>query len=148
VQSNLIPQERGFGGHVINAAILRKLEEGFRTVVRTGQYDRILMAHLGDLAMGSRVDYASASSFTETIWILGAVMVAVFAISFFFKFRQFDFGVRKKLNGLEERLALETEAQQNLRLALARQQLVINRMSTTTLVDQIKALSGNDDTRN
>ncbi|MGK0189242.1 MAG: ABC-type amino acid transport substrate-binding protein [Verrucomicrobiales bacterium] len=143
VDIGIAPCERTFSIAASSAGLCEKIEAGIRTTIRTGQYDRMLVSHLGAAANTSRVTFASASSITSTIPIFIAVILSLFGLVMALRLNDFKGRAMAKLRALEEQNANEIHAQQELRLALARQQFVINRISTTNLVDVIKEASRN-----
>lgn len=141
VEKGIAPYERTFATAASATHLRDQLEEGVRTLVRTGQYERMLVSHLGSAATAGEVKFGSATSMGGKLPILIAAMLGAFGLLLALRMSEFKGRAAVKMRELEERLAAETEAQQDLRISLARQQFVINRMSTTNLVDVIKDAS-------
>ena len=141
VESGIAPCERTFATAASATRLNQKLEEGIRTTIRTGQYDRTLAKYLGATASAQKVSFGSATSILKTIPILFGIVAGITGLLLALRFSDFKGRAMDRLRELEIRLASETEAQQELRLAVARQQFVINRISTTNLVDVIKEAS-------
>ncbi|MEZ5324977.1 MAG: transporter substrate-binding domain-containing protein [Verrucomicrobiales bacterium] len=141
VESGIAPSERTFATAVNSRDLVEKLEEGLRTTIRTGQYDRTLAKYLGATAHANQVTFGSANSIMTTAPVVFGILVGVAGLLLALRFSTFQGRAINRLKDLESKLASETESQQELRLALARQQFVINRMSTSNLVDVIMEAS-------
>ena len=141
VESGIAPSERTFATAAGDSNLNQKLEEGILTTIRTGQYDRTLTKYLGATANAQKVSFGSATSIFKTIPILFGIVAGITGLLLALRYSDFRERTMDRLRELENRLASETAAQQELRLALARQQFVINRISTTNLVDVIKDAS-------
>ena len=137
VLTDIAPYGRSLGVPKGKPELFRKLERGIRTLERTGQLDRMMVGHLGGGAEGQMPRYLKAGTSVGFIPVFVCVVLVLGSVLVLLRYKEFKERAIAKITGQQAELDGAKVLLGELRAEISRQKFVINRISATTLVDEV-----------